>query len=197
MKISLNKIIEYANNIDASAEEIAEKIREGLAEVEEVENLKEKYKGILIAEIKNKEEHPKADKLAIYKIDIGKKKHIQVVAGDKTLGKGDQVVYFPPGTKLPNNPEPNKFDGEIKKTKLREIESEGMLASESELGLSNNHTEIMKLNAEVKAGESFCKFAGLDDYIFEVENKPLTIRPETFGHIGFAREVSGIFNKPF
>jgi phenylalanyl-tRNA synthetase beta chain len=197
MKVSLNWIEEYTGNLNASAEEIANKIRKSLSEVEHIENFNEKYKDLVVAEIMEKEDHPNADKLGVYKISSGDEYQPQVVAGDKNLCVGDQVVYIPVDTEIPNNPFPEKSDGIIKKTKIRGIESEGMLASEKELGISDDHDRVMILVERYEVGENFAKAVKLDDYILEIENKPLTIRPDAFGIIGIAREVSAMFDKPF
>ncbi len=197
MKISFNLIKKYIGEISIPVDELVENIKEKLAEVEDVENLKEKYSNITIAEIAEKKEHPNADKLGVYIINNGERNDIQVVAGDKKLNIGDKVVYLPPKTKIPNNPYPEKFDGVIEITKLRGVDSEGMLASEKELGISNNHDDVLVLDVDCKIGDSFAKLFDLNDYILNVENKALTNRPDTFGMIGIARDISGMLKKPF
>jgi phenylalanyl-tRNA synthetase beta chain len=197
MKISINWIKEYAGEIALPVEEIARNIKEKLAEVENIEDLTKKYNGIVVAEIVEKKDHPNADKLGVYIVNDGKRKDIQVVAGDKKLEVGNKVVYLPPNTKIPNNPYPEKFDGIIKTTKLRGVDSEGMLASEKELGISNNHENVLILDMDCKVGDSIAEILELNDCVLEIENKALTNRADTFGIIGMARELSGMLKKPF
>jgi phenylalanyl-tRNA synthetase beta chain len=197
MKISYNWIKEYIKDMNVSAKDLEERLKSHLAEVENVENLIEKYKGIVIAEILEKKEHPNADKLGIYIVNIGRGKKVQVVAGDKTLNVGDKVVYLPTGTKVPFNAYPDRFDGIIQKTKLRGVDSDGMLASEKELDISSEHEKVMTLDIDCNAGDDFARTLDINDYIFEVENKALTIRPDVFGMIGISREISGILKIPF
>ena len=197
MKISFKEIKKYLGETQVKPEELIEKFKLHLSDVESFENYGEKYKGLLIAEIKEKEEHPNADKLSIYKVKIGSNETVQVIAGDKELEIGDKVVYLPPKSKVPYNAYPERFDGIIQKTKIRGVESQGMLASEKELGFSNNHERVMTIKKDCKAGQDVISVLELDDHIIEIENKTLTIRPDTFGMIGIAREVSGFLNMPF
>lgn len=197
MKISFNWIKKYLQQTDITPQELSDKIKLHLSDIESFENLHEKYKNLLIGEIVKKQEHPNADKLGVYEVKIGQKKAVQVVAGDKNLKVGDKVVYLPPKTKVPYNAYPDRFDGIIQKAKLRGIESNGMLASEKELGISSDHDRVMTLELECKAGQDVANVLGLNDYIFEVENKTLTIRPDTFGLIGISRDISGFLNLPF
>lgn len=195
MKVSLNTLKNFTKII-VTPEELRELIAERIGEVESFEYLGEKYKNIKIAEIKEVNAHPDADKLNIYQVDIGDTNLIQVVAGDKTLQIGDKVCYFPPNTKVPNNQHPEKYDGIVRVTKLRGVESNGMLASAKELDISGNHEKVLRLNDHIgknaKNGQLFSEVYGLDDYIYEIENKALVNRPECFGMIGLAREVSAI-----
>lgn len=196
MKISLNWIKEYVKT-EINGEDLVVMLKSHLAEVESYEDLGEKYKGIIVAEITQKENHPDADKLGVYQIKIGEEKEIQVVAGDKSLEIGDKVAYFTPGSKVPYNAHPDKFDGIIKATKLRGVESNGMLASAKELDISNNHEQVLRLESNAQVGQMFADYLKLNDYIIDVENKALTVRPDTFGIIGMAREISGILKTPF
>ncbi|MBD3329473.1 phenylalanine--tRNA ligase subunit beta [Candidatus Dojkabacteria bacterium] len=195
MKVSLNTIRKLTE-IKIKPDKLEDKIDQTLGEVEGVEDLSEKYKNITIAEIVEKSPHPDADKLGVYKLNIGKKSPVQVVAGDLTLDVGDRVAYFPIGTRVPYNPSPEKYDGTVKKTKLRGVESNGMMASARELDISGNHESVMRLNDEIgkqaRPGDNFADAYGLNDLVFDIENKAMTNRPECFGIIGLAREIAGI-----
>ena len=195
MRISLNSV-KKLTQVVVDPIILAELIATRIGEVESIENLSEKYKGIIVAQIKEVASHPDADKLNVYKIDIGQEELIQVVAGDKTLAVGDKVAYIPPNTRVPHNMHPDDFDGIIRAVKLRGVESNGMMASSKELDISGNHEQVMRLNDKIGddalPGQSFASLYGLDDYIYEVENKALVNRPECFGLIGIAREISAI-----
>ncbi len=197
MKVSFNWIKQYIKETDITPEELIKKFKLHLSDVESFENLGQKYKDLIIGEIIEKKDHPNADKLSVYKVKIGDKKNVQVVAGDKELQEGDKVVYLPPKSKVPYNAYPERFDGIIQKTKLRGVESNGMLASEKELGFSSNHDSVMTIKIDCKAGQDVATILELNDHIIEIENKTLTIRPDSFGIIGIAREVSGFLNLPF
>ncbi len=195
MRVSINSI-KKLTEVKIPVDKLEDLFDRTIGEVEEVIDLGKRYKKVLIAEIKEVKDHPDADKLNIYQVDIGESEQVQVVAGDKSLEVGDKVAYFPPNTKVPYNPHPEKYDGIVKKVKLRGVESNGMLASAKELDISNNHLEVMRLNDEkgqnAKPGELFAEVYGLNDTVFDIENKALTNRPECFGLIGMAREIAGI-----
>ncbi len=195
MRVSINSI-KRLTDINIPVDKLEDKFDRTIGEVEEVIDLGKRYEKVLIAEIKEVKDHPDADKLNVYQVDIGEEDFVQVVAGDKSLDVGDKVAYFPPNTKVPYNPHPEKYDGIVKSVELRGVQSNGMLASAKELDISNNHTEVMRLNdkkgQEAKPGELFSEVYGLNDIVFDIENKALTNRPECFGLIGMAREIAGI-----
>ena len=194
MFVSINWLKKFGD-VDADTDELVSVIGSKLAEVESVEHLADKYRGIVVAEISEAGDHPDADKLGLYKVDNGKEK-VQVVAGDKTLKVGDKVAYIAPGLIVPssfNDEEPFR----IEKRPLRGQDSNGMLASSAELDWGTDHSGVLKLDTDKPAGTSLEEAYELDDIIIEIENKTLTHRPDCFGLIGFAREVAGIFNKKF
>lgn len=192
MKISLNQINQYTD-IKISTEELIDKIKSQIGEVESTQDLAKKYEHVVIAEIAEAKPHPEAEKLSIYQVNIGDKT-VQVVAGGPILTKGDKIGYIPVDTKVPHNAYPDKFDGIIKKVTLRGEESNGMLGSALELDVNSNHERVLVLDTDAKPGTSFAKAYKLDDLVIDVENKALTNRPDLFGHIGLAREIAGIQN---
>ncbi len=194
MRVSLN-LIKQLTRVKLGNEELLTRINSRLAEVEGVENLADKYEGILVAEIKEAKTHPDADKLGVYVIDNGKKK-IQVIAGDKTLKVGDKVAHIAPGLIVPST----YYDDEpfvLKKVKLRGEDSNGMLGSAKELDFGDDHDKVLKLDTLEPAGTTLIEAYDLDDLIIDIENKTLTHRPDCFGMIGFAREVAGIQDLQF
>src|SRR5680860_1612833 len=194
MKVSLN-LIKQLTRVKLGNDELLSRINSRLAEVENLENLADKYQGILVAEIKEAKEHPDADKLGIYQIYNGKKT-IQVVAGDKTLKVGDKVAHIAPGLTVPAT-----FDDAepfvMKKIQLRGKDSNGMLGSAKELAFGDDHDKVLVLDTSVPAGTTLIEAYDLDYQIIDIENKTLTNRPDCFGLIGFAREVAGIQDLQF
>jgi len=188
MRLPLNSTRKYTE-LPKVLEETIEIIANRIGEVESYKNLKKKYKGIVIAEIKETKEHPNADKLAIYKITTGEGELIQVVAGDKTLEVGDKVAYIIPGGIVPSTYETEQF--EIKAVDMRGEISNGMMCSEKELDIGPNHDKVLQLPKDAPVGESFSKYYNLDDTVVEIENKALTNRGDLFGILGLSRELAG------
>jgi len=190
MKISINTIKKYTD-IVLPLDELSNRIATQIGAIESIVDLGKKYSGIIIGEVLEKKEHPNADRLSVYLINIGER-IVKVVAGDKTLKTGDKVAYFPPGTSIPFNPNPEKHGNIVEEINLKGIESEGMMASEKELDLGNDHTKIMRLKKECISGDNFSEAYSLNDLVYEIENKALANRGDCFGIIGLAREIAAI-----
>ncbi len=196
MKISVN-ILKQLGNISASNDEIVKAIKTHIGEVEDAHNIEEDYENIVVAEIKDKKDHPDADKLGVYQLDFGEENTVQVLAGDKTLEVGDKVAYLKPGAKVPYTIYTEEKPFVISTVKMRGLPSNGMMGSEKELNLGPDHTIVMRLPKDAKVGEPFAKYYGLDDYVIDIENKALTNRGDLFGILGVARELTVIFGQPF
>ena len=100
MKVSV-KLLKQLGNIEQTNTDIVSVIKEHIGEVESVQDIASDYDDIIIAEIVEKGDHPNADKLGIYKLNIATEESVQVLAGDKTLEVGDKVAYLKPGSKIP------------------------------------------------------------------------------------------------
>ncbi len=196
MKVSIN-LLKKLSGVELEDKEIVKLISEHIGQVEDFHDLREDYKDIVIAEIMEKQEHPNADKLGVYKISDGKDKLIQVVAGDKTLEVGDKVVYLRPGSTVPYTIYTEPQPVVISKRKMRDIESNGMMGAEKELNIGPDYTRVLRLPKDVPVGESFSKYYELDDTIVDIENKALTNRGDLFGVLGLARELAAITNNHF
>ncbi len=196
MRISV-KTLKELGNIQHTNEEIIEAIKTHIGEVEDAHNLEDDYKDIVVAEIKEKKDHPDADKLGIYQISIGEEELIQVLAGDKTLEIGDKVAYLKPGAKVPYTIYTEEKPFVIEAIKMRGVLSNGMMGSEKELNLGPDHTIVMRLPSDAKVGEDFSKYYDLNDFLIDIENKALTNRGDLFGTLGLARELTVIFGQPF
>jgi len=192
MKLPLS-IVKQFTKVELDTERLVKEISEKICNIEEVEDISKEYENVVVGEIKEKQNHPDADKLAIYKLDIGEKDLIQVVAGDKTLEEGEKVAFFKPGASIPYSEE----EFIIKIVNMRGVESQGMMASEKELNLGPDHTKVMRLDSDAKIGQPFAEYYGLDDIVIDIENKGLTNRGDLFGIIGLAREISAIQGRQF
>lgn len=188
MKLPLNSVKKYAQ-LPANTQESIDILANRVGEVESFRNLADKYKDIVIAQIKEKQEHPDADKLTIYIVNIGDKEDIQVVAGDKNLEIGDKVAFIQPGGVVPSSYDTKPF--QIQAVKMRGEMSNGMLCSEKELDIGPNHENVLKLPEDAPIGEAFADYYELNDTVVEIENKALTNRGDLFGILGLSRELAG------
>ena len=140
--------------------------------------------GIIIAEIKSVEAHPKSEKLHLLKVDTGSGELTDVVCGAKNVRVGMKTAFAPVGAKIGEiTIAPRKLAGEI---------SYGMCCGESEIGLSDDNSGIMEITDDIPLGTDLKQAYAVDDIIFEVDNKSLTNRPDLWGHYGIAREFAAL-----
>lgn len=183
MKISENWLREWVNPNISSDDLVAQITMAGL-EVDEVLPVASEFTGVVVGEIISAEPHPNADKLQVCQVSDGTET-FQVVCGAPNARAGIKIPFAKIGAVL-------GADFKIKKAKLRQVESFGMLCSASELGVSEENDGIMELPAVAKAGEDFRAFLGLDDQIIDVDLTPN--RSDCLSLAGLAREV-GVLNK--
>lgn len=186
MKISLNWLKDYIDLKGISPEEIISQLTLAGLEVEDVTDQSRIFKNFIVGFVKEKKKHPDADRLSLCILFDGKE-DLQVVCGAPNVEAGQKVVFAPVGTIIP------KGNFEIGKAKIRGIESNGMICSEAELELSDNHEGIMVLDSKLKAGTLITKALGLDDIIFEIGITPN--RSDALSHVGVARDIAAIFNR--
>jgi phenylalanyl-tRNA synthetase beta chain len=168
--------------------EIAHRLTMSTAEIESIDYLNSHFSTIYSAKILDIIQHPNADKLTLVDLDTGKEKH-RVVCGASNHKKGDIVALATVGTRFSE-------EFEIKKTKIRGEASSGMLCSEKELGISEDHSGIMILPADTEIGIPLSElFPHRVDARLEIDNKSITHRPDLWSHHGFAREVGALFNR--
>jgi phenylalanyl-tRNA synthetase beta chain len=187
MRLPLNSAKKYTQ-LPKDVKDTIDIISNKIGEVVSYRDLSEKYKNIVIAQIKEKKEHPNADKLAIYTITTGGDE-IQVLAGDKTLEIRDKVAYIKPGGIVPSS-----YDNEpvkIESVEMRGEKSNGMMCSEKELDIGSDYEKVLRLPSDALVGENFAQYYKLNDIIVEIENKGLTNRGDLFGILGLSRELSG------
>ena len=204
MKVSLNWVKQYLDFELPSVDELVERIGVQLGAVEEVENLAEKYQGVIISKVVDCVKHENSDHLSVCRIDDGGKSKgverdldglVQVICGAPNVRAGLLVAWLPPGVVVPESFGNDHFV--LESRDIRGKKSNGMLASHRELSLGDDHSGIIELDGDIKPGDDFAKVYALDDYIIDIENKMFTHRPDCFGVLGVAREISGILGKQF
>ena len=196
MQISLNWMNEFVDLTDKTPEEIAHNLTMSGLEVEEIETLKPKFTNITTAQILKIDEHPNADKLHLVTLEtnLGIK---TVVCGAQNIKVGQIIPYATVGSKVFSRKTNELF--ELTPTKIRGIESQGMLCSADELGLEGLQEEdgiliLNRLYNDIKIGVPVEKVLKLEeDTILHVA--PTANRGDQFSMIGIARELCSIFNK--
>jgi phenylalanyl-tRNA synthetase beta chain len=165
----------------ANVETIADTLTRIGLEVERVFDPATKLAPFKVAEVVKCEKHPNADKLSVCEVDTGKER-VQVVCGAPNAHAGMKGVFAPVGAYVPG------IDLTLTKAKIRGVESHGMLLSERELELSDEHTGIIELDPRAKVGSPAAAALGLDDAVIEVAITPN--RPDCLGVRGIARDLA-------
>src|SRR3989344_8695943 len=203
MKVSVNWVKQFTD-IELPIDKLVEKIGAQLGAVEEVIDIGKRYQGIIVARVITSDRHPNSDKLTVCKIDDGgvvkkvsrdTQGYAQVVCGAPNVEIGMLTAWIPPGVTVPST-----FDKEplvIEAKEIRGVVSHGMLASPKELGFGGDHSGLLAIDEDIIPGTSFTKAYKLDDHIIDIENKMFTHRPDLFGMLGIAREISGISGRAF
>lgn len=191
MKISLNWLqdfIEFDKNL--STEEIAWRITEATAEIEEVIDFEKKFEKFVVGQVTKLEKHPDADKLQVAQVDIGTET-LQVVCGGSNLENNMKIAFSLPGAMVRWHGEGEPV--EVKKIKIRGIESTGMICAADEIGIEkivhHEEGEICNLNhLDAKPGTHLAVALEIHDTVLDIDNHAITHRPDLFSHYGIARE---------
>ncbi len=184
MKVSLNWLKEFVD-IDQTPAELAESLTMAGLEVEGLEHKAQNLNDLTVARILDIKLHPRADRLSICQLDVGKGE-VSVVCGAKNMSKGDLVPLALPGTSLP--------DGMlIKESKIRDEISQGMLLAEDEMGLTDDHTGIMILPDNLRPGQPLSDAMDLEDWILDITLTPNRI--DCASIVGIARDIGALTNK--
>ncbi len=194
MKISYNWLKQFIK-IDAKSDEIAALLTDLGLEVEVIEpyqSVKGGLEGIVVGHVLTCEPHPNADRLKITTVDLGDGTPVQIVCGAANVAAGQKVPVATIGTTLYDK------DGQafvIKKGKIRDAESHGMICAEDEIGLGTGHDGIMVLANDLKPGTSVAKVFKIEnDEIFEIGLTPN--RADAMSHLGVARDLrAGMLQK--
>lgn len=192
MKISYNWLKDYVQT-ELSVDDISKILTETGLEVdgvEKIEAVKGGLEGVVVGEVLTCEKHPDADKLKVTTVTIGNGEALQIVCGAPNVAAGQKVIVATVGCTLYPKPE-EAF--KIKASKIRGVESNGMLCAEDELGLGESHAGILVLGEDTKVGLPAASYFDLeDDYLIEIGLTPN--RADAMGHIGVARDLIAYLN---
>src|SRR5438874_10337318 len=184
MKFSANWLREFVD-LPKDPEDIADLLTRAGVETESIETRGAKIDKVVVSQIVASSRHPNADRLSVCEVDDGSGTKRQIVCGATNYKVGDKVPLALPGAKLPNGTE-------IRKSKLRDVESEGMLCSAIELGLGSDTAGLLILSPEAKVGAPISKLFP-SDTILDVEITPN--RGDLLSHFGLAREIAALASK--
>ncbi len=190
MKFTLSWLKDYLKT-DATVAEISAKLNEVGLEVESIEDKAAQLSAFVVANVISAEKHPNADKLRVCMVDTGDGNPVQVVCGAPNARGGMKAVFARPGTTIPASGDVLKIGA------IRGVESRGMLVSEREMGLSDEHAGIIEMPADAPLGKPFAEVLGLNDPVFDIAVTPN--RPDALGVHGVARDLAaaglGTFNE--
>src|SRR3984893_2778999 len=184
MKFSVNWLREFVD-LPKNPEEIAEVLTRAGIETKDIESRGANVEQVIVSQITASSRHPNADRLTVCEVDDGSGTKRQIVCGATNYKVGDKVPLALPGAKLPNGLE-------IKKSKLRGVESEGMLCSAIELGVGEDAPGLLILSPDAKIGSPIVDLFP-SDTVLDVEITPN--RGDLLSHFGLAREISALTEK--
>ena len=200
MKVSLNWIRDYVQlPADADLKKLAYDLTMSTVEVEDTIELAKQFDHMVVGVINTIEQHPNADKLRVCMTDIGGQVE-SIVCGGSNLREGMKVAVALPGAVCRWHGEGEPV--EIKKSKLRGVDSYGMICGAVEIGLADlfptkEEAHILDLSDfDAPAGTPLADALDLNDIILEIDNKSMTNRPDLWGHYGIAREIAALYDLP-
>ena len=187
MKIVLSWLREFCPT-EAPAEELAELLTSRGAKVEEILRPWERLSGVVVARVLEVRDHPDSDKLSLARVTTGSTER-EVVVGVRNMHAGDLVPLAGPGATVPALAEP------LEEREIRGVRSDGMLCSPFELAITQEHTGILILPAELEPGLDVRRAFGLDDAVLDIE--VTQNRPDFMSVVGVAREAAAVTGVPF
>src|SRR5262245_46064582 len=185
MKFSVNWLREFVD-LPKHPDEIADLLTRAGIETKNIETRGANIDSVVVSQITASSRHPNADRLSVCEVDDGSGTKRQIVCGATNYKAGDKVLLALPGAKLPNGTE-------IGKSKLRGVESEGMLCSPIELGLGEDASGLLILSPDAKVGAPIADLFP-EDAILDVEITPN--RGDLLSHFGLGREVAALLGRP-
>ena len=182
MKVSVKWLRELVAIGDMPVAKLAHALTMGGLEVEEISPVAGDFSGIVVGHVKSVAPHPNADKLRVTKVDVGTGELLDIVCGAPNVAEGQKVPCAVVGARLPGL--------EIRKAKLRGVESNGMLCSARELGLSQDHAGLLVLDANAPVGRDVREVLELDDVYLTLKLTPN--RGDCLSMMGIARDLAAI-----
>lgn len=192
MKVSIQWLSQYVDMNGITAADLAERMPRTGIEVDGVENRNIGVQGVVVGYVKSREKHPDADKLSVCIIDAGQGEDLQIVCGAQNVAAGQKVPVALIGATLPG-------DFQIKRAKLRGVESQGMICSAKELGMNDKllpkelQEGILVLPEDAPIGSDILELLGLNDDVLELDLTPN--RSDCLSMLGVAYEVGAIFGR--
>ncbi|HVS19513.1 MAG TPA: phenylalanine--tRNA ligase subunit beta [Planctomycetota bacterium] len=188
MKLSWRWLGRHVDLTGLTPQQVVEDLTLSVCEVEGLEPFAPALADVTVGHVVQREQHPDADKLSLCRVDVGAGEPLQIVCGAPNVRAGLKVAVAQVGTTLPG-------DLKIKKSKIRGVESHGMICSERELGLGDEHDGIWELPDDARVGAKVAEAVDVGDWVIEIDNKSLTHRPDLWGHRGMAAEVAALYGR--
>jgi phenylalanyl-tRNA synthetase beta chain len=188
MKLSIRWLSRHVDLAGVSPEEVRRLLTRHVCEVEGLEPFAPQLSRVTVGHVLERRPHPDADKLGVCQVDLGQGPPLEIVCGAPNVAAGQRVAVATIGTELPG-------DFKIKKSKIRGVESHGMICSLRELALGEEHDGIWVLppgpdGRAAAIGQPVAQALGIADHVLEIDNKSITHRPDLWGHRGMARELA-------
>jgi len=173
-----------------SPQDVVDDLMLHTAEVESLEPFAPWLSDVVVGHVIERTKHADADKLSVCRVDVGDANPdgpgaLQIVCGAPNVAAGQKVAVGRVGTVLPG-------DLKLKKAKIRGVESRGMICSERELELGDEHGGIWVLPDDAEIGQPVAAALDAEDWVLEIDNKSLTHRPDLWGHRGIASEIAAV-----
>jgi len=188
VKISLNWIKDYVNLDGINIRDIWNKFTMATAEVDDIIEIGKDINKVVVAKIVKVTPHPDSQKLTIVQVDTGAG-IVQSVCGAPNVGENTYIPFAKIGGSI-------KKVAEVRKSIISGVESNGIICSAAEIGISDNHEGVLILEGTYTPGADIRQVIEIDDIVAEIDNKSLTNRPDLWGHYGIARELAALFKKP-
>src|SRR5580698_2489254 len=195
MKLPLSWLKEFVT-IDASLDELCRRLTTAGLEVESVDEIAPTFEGVFIAKVLHVERHPNADRLNLCEVDAGAAGHFKVVCGAPNARPGITAALAKVGARLAagaHGQGSGKLEDAVplQAATIRGIQSEGMLCSEMELGLSADHQGILELPADAPTGQDLASYLQMADTVLDIAITPN--RGDCLSILGLAREIAALF----
>ncbi len=172
-------------NPNNTTDELCEQLTMLGLEVDACKPVAGDFQGVVVGEVVTREQHPNADRLSYCQVNVGEEAPLSIVCGAPNVRQGLKVAVVKVGGVLPG-------DFKIKKAKLRGVESHGMICSQRELGLSEEHNGILELPADAPVGMDFREYYQLNDHMIDIDLTPN--RGDCLSLRGISREIATLNN---